>query len=204
MVKKGGRATIPTFSVQMPTDELQRRCPLKSPAFTLTELVVVILMISLIILLAGTNLYGLLVKSTFRGQIQEIVSTMQMAANSAAETSRRYEIIFDLDNQSYILREITSTYLPSDVLEEEIITSMDLPDSCRIAYVIFDDGNYTNQGRAMFRVGRSSWQCGGKIVFTDAAERPYSIIVNRLNRNVTLRDGDIDTMMPKSPEDMAF
>ncbi len=174
------------------------------PAFTLAELVVVILIISLIILLAGTNLYGLLVKNTFRGQLQEIVSAMQMAGNSAAETGRRYEVIFDLSSQSYLLRQITTPDLFAEVLEEEVITSNDLGANCRIAYVIFDDGVYTNQDIAKFRVGKSGWQCGGKIVFIDASERPYSVIVNRLNRNITLSDGDVDILLPKSPEEVPF
>lgn len=204
MVKKGERAMIRIFSVQTPTDKLSGQRRLKRPGFTLTELVVVILIVSLIILLAGSNLYGLLVKNTFKGQIQEIVTAMQMAANSAAETGRRYEIIFDLSSQSYLLRQITTSDIFADVLEEEVITSNDLGDNCRIAYVIFDDGVYTNQDIAKFRVGQSGWQAGGKIVFTDASERPYSVIVNRLNRNITLRDGDIDILLPKSPEEVPF
>jgi len=52
--------------------------------FTLTELIVVILIISLFLLLAMVNLFGLLGKSTFRAQVQEFVSTMQMAASAAA------------------------------------------------------------------------------------------------------------------------
>lgn len=203
MVKKGVKAMMRTFSVRTPANNFRRRYGCGMPAFTLTELVVVILIVSLIILLAGSNLYGLLVKNTFRGQLQEIVSAMQMAANSSAETSRRYEFIFDLNAQSYLLRQITTT-TSADILEDEIIMSSELADNCRIAYVIFDDGDYTNQDRAKFRVGRSGWQYGGKIVFTDAAERPYSIIVNRLDRNITLREGDPVILMPKSPEEVAF
>lgn len=203
MVKKGVRTMIRTFSARTPTNNLQRRCRCGLSAFTLTELVVVILIVSLIILLAGSNLYGLLMKNTFRGQIQEIVAAMQMAAYSSAETSRRYEFIFDLNAQSYLLRQITTT-TSADILEEEIIMSNELADNCRIAYVIFDDGDYTNQDRAKFRVGMSGWQYGGKIVFTDAEERLYSVIVNRLGRNITLRDGDALILMPKSPEEVPF
>jgi Tfp pilus assembly protein FimT len=204
MVKKGVRAMMRTFSAPMPTDKQRPKRRLLLTAFTLAELVVVILIVSLIILLAGSNLYGLLIKNTFRGQLQEIVSAMQMAGNSAAETGRKYEVIFDLSSQSYLLRQITTPDLSADVLEEEIIASNELGENCHIAYVIFDDGVYTNQDIAKFRVGRSGWQCGGKIVFTDASERPYSIIVNRLSRNITLRDGDVDILLPKSPEEVPF
>jgi prepilin-type N-terminal cleavage/methylation domain-containing protein len=204
MVKKGVRIMIRTFSAPMPTENRGTQRSLRSSGFTLAELVVVILIISLMILLAGTNLYGLLVKNTFRGQLMEIVSVMQMAGNSAAETGRKYEVIFDLSSQSYLVRQITTPDLAAEVLEEEIIASNELGDNCRIAYVIFDDGVYTNQDIAKFRVGRNGWQCGGKIVFTDASERPYSIIVSRLGRNITLKDGDVDIPLPKSPEEVPF
>ncbi len=204
MVKKGVRAMIRTFTAPMPTDKRRPQRRLLSPGFTLSELVVVILIVSLIILLAGSNLYGLLIKNTFRGQLQEIVSAMQMAGNSAAETGRKYEVIFDLSSQSYLLREITTPDLFADVLEEEIISLNELGDNCHIAYVIFDDGVYTNQDIAKFRVGRSGWQCGGKIVFTDLSEHPYSIIVGRISRNITISDGDVDILLPKSPEEVPF
>jgi hypothetical protein len=45
---------------------------------------------------------------------------MQMAVSAAAESDRRYEVIIDLTEQSYLLRQITSPDL-SEVLDEEII-----------------------------------------------------------------------------------
>jgi len=100
--------------------------------FTLTELIVVVLIVSMFVLLAVTNLSGLLTKNTFRAQAQELVSTMQMAASAAAESDRRYEVIINLAEQNYTLRQITSTHLPSDVLEEEIIVENDFNNNCRI------------------------------------------------------------------------
>ena len=202
-MKKGVRITMRTCSAQTPTNALLCKTMGSRGAYTLTEVIVVIVIVSLIILLAGTNFYGLLVKNTFRGQIQEIVSTMQMAANSAAETGRRYEVIFDLDQQNYLLRQITTPDL-AQILEEEIIAANDLSENCFISYVVFDDGDYTNQDRAKFRVGPSGWQYGGKIIFIDATERAYSIVVNRLNRSIMLRDGDVEILMPKSPEEVPF
>jgi len=202
-VKKGVWITMRTCSAQTPTNALLCKTMGSRGAYTLTEVIVVIVIVSLIILLAGTNFYGLLVKNTFRGQIQEIVSTMQMAANSAAETGRRYEVIFDLDQQNYLLRQITTPDL-AQILEEEIIAANDLSENCFISYVVFDDGDYTNQDRAKFRVGPSGWQYGGKIIFIDATERAYSIVVNRLNRSIMLRDGDVEILMPKSPEEVPF
>jgi len=172
-------------------------------AFTMTELVVVIVIVSLFVLLAQANLFGLLTKNTFRAQVQQLVSTMQAAASAVAESDRRYEVIIDLTEQGYLLREITSPDL-SEVLEEEIIVENDFSDNCRVVYVQFDDGDYTNEGRAKFRAGHSGWQYGGKIVLLDRDERPYSVVVNRLNRIVALKEGDIELLEPKAKDEVPF
>ncbi len=171
--------------------------------FTLTELVIVIVMISLFVLLAQIHLFGLLRKNTFRAQVQGLISTMQMAASAAAESNRRYELIIDPTQQNYILREITSPDL-SQVLEEEIIVENDFSDNCRVAYIEFDDGEYINNGWAKFRAGHSGWQYGGKIVLFDEKEQPYSVVVNRLNRIVSLKEGDVKLLEPKDKEEVLF
>ncbi len=167
------------------------------PAFTFTELVIVIVMVSLFVLLAQVHLFGLLRRNTFRALVQDFVSTMQMAARAAAESDRRYEVIIDLTEQSYLLRQITSPDL-SQVLEEEIIAYSNFGSNCRVAYVEFDDGDYTNQGLAKFRAGHAGWQYGGKIVLLDENEQPYSVVVNRLNRTVNLTRDDVALRVPKA------
>jgi len=171
--------------------------------FTLTELVIVILVVSMFVLLAQMHLFGLLRKSTFRAQVQELVSTMQMAASAAAQSDRRYEVIIDIPEQSYMLRQITTPEL-SEVLEEEIIVQDSLSDNCRLAYVLFDDGEMTSEDRAKFRAGHSGWAYGGKIVLLDEKEKPYSIVVNRLNRMITLEQGDVEFLEPKNKDDVPF
>ena len=171
--------------------------------FTLTELVIVILVVSMFVLLAQMHLFGLLRKSTFRAQVQELVSTMQMAASAAAQSDRRYEVIIDIPEQSYMLRQITTPEL-SEVLEEEIIVQDSLSDNCRLAYVLFDDGEMTSEDRAKFRAGHSGWAYGGKIVLLDEKEQPYSIVVNRLNRMFTLVQGDVEFLEPKNIAEVPF
>jgi prepilin-type N-terminal cleavage/methylation domain-containing protein len=187
----------------MHSDTNDRKTKCEHPAFTLTELIVVVLIISLFVLLAQMRLFGLLAKNTFKAQAQELVSKMQMAASAAAESNRRYEVIIDLTEQSYLLRQITSPDL-SQVLEEEIIVENDFSDNCRVTYVLFDDGEYTNEGRAKFRAGHAGWQYGGKIILLDEDERTYSIVINRLNRVVTLKEGDIELLEPKPKDKVPF
>jgi len=169
----------------------------------MAELMVVLVVVSLFVLLAQMHLVGLLRKNTFRAQVQEFVSTMRMAAIAAAESDRRYEVIIDLTEQSFLLRQITSPDL-SQVLEEEIIVEDDFSNNCRVVYVEFDDGDYTNEGRAKFRAGHSGWQYGGKIVLLDEYEQPYSVVVNRLNRTIMLEAGDVPLLVPKAKHEVPF
>jgi Tfp pilus assembly protein FimT len=174
--------------------------------FTMTEIVVVLVMISLFVILAVANFSGLLGASTFRAQAGELVSTMQMAAAAAAEGNARYEVIIDIAQQCYTLRQITSSEVYSDVLEEEIVVKNELGNNCRLIYVLFDDLTETDaeHQKAFFRVGRAGWQAGGKIVLLDKNEQPYSVIVNRLSRIVTLQPGDVELSMPKRQDEVPF
>ena len=202
-----------TCSAQMHTDCLVRMpyCMMREKSdirntrcgFTMFELVVAIVVVSLFALLAQIHLFGLLRKNTFRAQIQELVSTMQMAASAAAESDRRYEVIIDIEEQGYLLRQITAPDL-SVVLEEEIIVEDNLSDNCRVVYVEFDDGEYTNEGRAKFRAGHSGWAFGGKIVLLDEKEQPYSVVVNRLNRIIALEEGDVELLGTKTKDELPF
>lgn len=174
--------------------------------FTLAEILVVLAIVSLFVLMAQIHLFGLLRKSTFKAQTQELVSTMQMAASAAAETGRRYEIIIDITEQSYTLKELTGTEIYVDNPEEtpgEIIIQNNLTENCRLNYVWFDDGVDTNT-RAWFRVGPSGWQNGGKIVLLDEKDQPYTIVINRINRLVVLEEGNIELLRPKTKNDLPF
>jgi prepilin-type N-terminal cleavage/methylation domain-containing protein len=175
----------------------------RAGGFTLTELMVVLVVIALFAFLVQIHLFGMLRKGAFKAQVQEFVSTMQMAASAAGESDRRYEVIIDIPAQEYILREITNPDL-SQVFEEEIIVADTFSENCRVAYVMFDDGESTSEDRAKFRAGHSGWQYGGKIVLLDENEQPYTVVVNRLNRMVTLEPGDVELLGPKSKDEVLF
>lgn len=206
------RAPKMTCSVQMQTnldirktiDEKRvSRSRHRECGLTLIELIVVLVMISLFVSMVQIHLFGMLRKNSFKARVQEFVSTMQMAASAAGQSDRRYEVIIDIPAQEYVLREITNPDL-TQVLEEEIIIADFFSENCRVAYVMFDDGDMTSEDRAKFRAGHSGWQYGGKIVLLDENEQPYSVVVNRLNRMVTLVPGDVELLMPKSKNEVLF
>ncbi len=172
-------------------------------AFTLVELIVVLSILALFVLMAQVNLFGMLRKSEFNAQVQGFVSTMQMAASAAAETGRRYEVIVDISQQTYLLRQITSSDL-TEVKDEEIIAQGQFGTNCRVSYVEFDDGDYTNEGEAKFRVGHAGWHYGGKVVFLDDGDQAHAVAVGRLIPIVELIDGDPELMKPKAKDEVPF
>jgi len=171
--------------------------------FTLTELIIVIMIITLFVLLAQISLFDVIRRNTLKAQLQDFVSTMQLASSAAAESERRYEVIIDLTEQSYLLRQISSSDL-SEVLQEEIIVEGDFADKCWIDYVEFDDGDFTNEGKAKFRAGHAGWQYGGKIVLLNEDEQTFSVVVNRLDRTVRLIEGDVEFLVPKAEDEVPF
>jgi prepilin-type N-terminal cleavage/methylation domain-containing protein len=178
----------------------------RSNGFTLAELLVVLAVVSLFVLMAQIHLFGMLRKNTFRAQTQELVSTMQMAATAAAETGRRYEIIIDITEQGYELKQLTGSEIYVDRPDEtpgDIIVQNNLTENCRLTYVWFDDGIDTNT-KAWFRVGPSGWQNGGKIVLLDEKDQSYTIVVNRINRIVTLEQGELELLEPKPKDELPF
>ncbi len=208
----------PTCTALMPFNSRMRKClgvsvysrirTYNNPhrrGLTLTELVVVIVILSLFVLLTVMNFSGLFRKNTFEMQAREFVSTMQMAAVAAAESNRRYEVIIDLTEQSYTLRQINSPDL-FEVFEEDIIVTNEFGADCQILYVLFDDLMETDEDHqiAKFRAGHAGWQYGGKVVLLDEQEQPYSVLVSRMNRVVTLKKGDVGFLLPRSKDEVLF
>ena len=201
-----------TCSVRMHADKAAgcslpaaRNISRQRSGFTLTELVVVIVLLSLFISIAQMNFFGLLARKNFESQVQDLVLTLQMAVNTASQSDRRYEVIIDLAEQNYVLREFTSLDF-TEIFEEDIIAEGWFGRNCFIDYVLFDDLVETDEEHlvAIFRVGRAGWQNGGKIVLLDEDDRPYTIIINRMDNVVTLEQGDIEMMWPKRKDEVWF
>ncbi len=171
-------------------------------AFSMAEMLVVIIILSLLLLLAQVNVFAMLRKNTFRSQVELLISTIQSAITAASQSEKRYEFIVDLTEQTFLLREITTPDL-SEVLEEEIIISQKLSDKCRIVFVEFDDGDSTFDGKAKFRAGHAGWAYGGKIVLQDELDQKYSIVLNRMDRLVIFRKGDYPLLKPVPKDDLS-
>ncbi|MBN1796432.1 MAG: prepilin-type N-terminal cleavage/methylation domain-containing protein [Sedimentisphaerales bacterium] len=183
----------------------------KTAAFTLIEAMVAMVIVALLVGLSVMNLAGPIHQSTFNASAQRLTSILQRAANSAYRNGKRYEVIIDLIEQQYVLREISSGNL-AEVLEEEIIDITEMPQYCYISYIEFDDpqediaqvDEETETLQAKFRAGPAGWQYGGKIVLLDRNDNPYTIEISTLSRVVKLKRGDIPILTSKRKEKVPF
>jgi len=171
----------------------------------LAEIIMVLFIVAMFTMLTMINLTDVLNRNSFKSRAYDLVRLFQMAATSSAETGRRYEIIIDFVQNSYALREITTGLVAvEDIAEEEIIQTGRFNDRFVPVYVVFDDGDWTSDSPALFRVGKSGWQYGGKIVVADEDGKAYSIVINRLSRMIDLFEGDVGILMPRSQDEMGF
>ena len=189
--------TESVFVIRHPSSVIHLR------AFTLAESMVVIVIVSLLIVIAASNLKGVITKNSFKAKSQGLIAALEAASTSAGQNDKRYEIIIDIPQQSYTFREISSSDL-SEVLDEEIITQEDFGTNCAVSYILFDDGTFTNQDRAKFRASRAGWQFGGIIVLLDADGQPWSIIIDRLSNIVKLEPGEAKIAWPRSKDELHF
>jgi prepilin-type N-terminal cleavage/methylation domain-containing protein len=171
--------------------------------FTLAESMVVIVVVSLLVALAATNLKGILFRNSFKSQAMGLVSALESASTSSVQSGKKYEVIIDIPQQSWLLREITSPDL-SEVLDEEIVAQEDLGGNCSISYVLFDDGQFTSQDRAKFRTSRAGWQFGGIIVLLDSEQQPWSLVIDRMSNIVRIEPGEAQIIWPRSKDEVPF
>jgi hypothetical protein len=164
---------------------------------------VAIILLMLLVAMTVGNLRLILMRNAFRAQVHDFVTLMEQAGISASQSDRRYEVIIDMVEQTYMLREITSPDL-AEVLEEEIIATGEFGEDCYVEYVLFDDGEFADDTSVKFRAGKSGWQYGGAIVMVDEDEMFHSIVVNRLGNIISVEPGEAAIMYPLSQEDLPF
>jgi len=197
---------MPTFSVLTRIDQHRRG------GLVLVELIIVLAIMAMLTALATVSFSGALARSEFSNQADELVNTIRMAGNAAAESNRRYAVTIDFLENTYELRQFTVLDMEQVLEEEPILESGEFTDQCQLDYVLFDDFYDTRQEepenlemlRVWFWASRSGWQYGGKIVLLDADGNPYSIIINRLSRVVTLQRGDVDILEPREKDELVF
>jgi len=179
---------------------------LRVRALVLLELLIVVAIMSMMIGMATLNFSGVWGRSTFEKQAEELISVLKMAQNASAESDRRYAVILNFPEQTYTLRQYVSPDMETLPAEQAELATGQFTEQCQLEYVLFDDFDITGEDavEARFIAGHSGWQFGGKIVLLDIDGNPYSVIINRLSRVITLIPDDVEILEPKYEEDVPF
>jgi prepilin-type N-terminal cleavage/methylation domain-containing protein len=190
--------------------------------FVLIEMLMVIGIIGLMTLVATISFSAMWGNLKFKSQAEDLVNIFRMAQNAAATSDRRYEILLDLTDQSYILREFTEYELLTDESfdEDTIIQQKYFSDALTVDYILFDDIRPTDDTVAVapededtktvvrFLAGKSGWQAGGIIVVLDEDGQPWTIVIHRFARPAELIKGEWDLislgMLPQYKENIPF
>jgi len=164
-----------------------KSCERHAPGLVLVELLVVIAVISLLTVMAMLSLTNVFARKQFEKEACAIIDVLHKAQSASARTDRRYAVVFD----------------------EAILSVGEFSRHCQLDYVLFDDFMDTrdegeNISEARFIAGRGGWQYGGKIVLRDIDGNPYSIVVNRLCGDITLKPGDVEILVPVSKSELPF
>lgn len=200
---------MPTCTAPMHFDETFNSLGYKAGrrALVLMEMLVVLVIIGLMTALTTLNFSSAFTRAKFEKEAYAFINVLKMAQNGAAESDRRYAVILDFDEQAYTLRQFESRSLDVIPDEEAIITTGYFTDECYLDWVLFDDFESAAEDsayEARFYAGHSGWQYGGKIVLLDGDGNPYSVIVNRISRVISLLPGDVEILAPQYPEDVPF
>ena len=185
----------------------------KTPAgFVLIEMLMVVGLIGLMAVVATISFGAMWGNLRFKRQAEELVGVFQMAYNAAAENDRRYAVVLDFTEQSFVLREFKSLDLEMMDPDEAIIQTGYFSEALTVDYVVYDDlddtRDFENTTEARFLAGHSGWQYGGKVVLRDADGMPWTIVIHRFARPVELFKGEWDLeslgMLPQDAKDVPF
>ena len=176
--------------------------------FVLIEMLMVVGLIGLMAVVAMISFSAMWGNLRFKRQAEELVRVFQMAYNAAAENDRRYAVVLDFTEQSFVLREFKSLDLETMDPDEAIIQTTYFSEALTLDYVLYDDlddtRDYENTTQARFLAGHSGWQNGGKVVLLDEDGMPWTILIHRFAKPVELFKGDVDIDLPQDAEDVPF
>ncbi len=204
--------TMATLTAQMQTDTpagpsrrclQRRRAGRPAHALVLIELIVVISMLALLVSITAVNLTGSVFRTRFDRQAHDFMTALKMAQDFAAQSNTRYAVLIDIDERTYTLKPFYEIFEGTPVEEQPIATGC-FTDDFQLEYVRFDDGqdtrNVESNAQEIYRIwlmtGQSGWQNGAHIGLLDDDGNPYTVVMNRLNRTITMHPGELEMLEP--------
>lgn len=187
-----------------PASPGRRPGPVPAWGLVLMELLIVIAILSMMVALASLAFTPRLMFSNTERSAQQFMRVLKMALNASAESSQRYAVVLDFDEQMYALMPFNTLDKDQILAEQPVLMTGQFHEDFQLSYVRFDDAqdtrNWDVEQASYFRVwlmaGRGGWQSGAKIVVLDRDGNPYTIITNRFSKVITLVPGDMDILEP--------
>ena len=175
----------------------------------MAETIMAIFIVMLIAAISLVGFTGLSGGYRFRSKLDSLASLFAMASTASSQNGRYYGVMFDFIEMSYSMYEVRTNDPYSEDFDnlqtEDLIETGYFEDDFQLLYIQFDDGEMIDggeSGRALFVVGKTGWDYGGKIVLSNYDGEIYTIVVNRLNKRPQIVEGDIEIAEPVF--DMAF
>lgn len=113
----------------------------KQKGFTIMELVIVAVIISIGAALAVPKFHGVITKLKFKSAGRNIVSTLRLARANAISKRAQFGVYFDVENRQYVFYKDLQN-LDSYALDpgDSIITLVTLPPNLNFGHTSFDNG----------------------------------------------------------------
>ena len=189
----------------MPICTVPMQTKKKCCGFTFAETMVALIVIAMLTLLSIVGYRNISASTKFRATADTLMKFFDRAGNAASQTDRRYAVMIDFIDNAFILYEVnTDKPYAKDyetLKEEDIICTEYFTDDCSLYYVQFDDSDLRidagEGGRALFVVGKSGWDFGGKIVLLDNEGELYSVVISRIAKTSQLIKGDAELAKPE-------
>jgi type II secretory pathway pseudopilin PulG len=177
----------------------------------LVEMLMVVMLIALMTSIAMFSFSAMSGKNYFKRKAATLVQTFQSAVNTAQQSDRRYAVILNFADKTWMLRQFNQLDFEGIPEDEAILKTGYFDPRFDIDYVLYDDGIDTREPRqgeitsaAIFFAGHGGWRNGGKVVLVDEDGQRWSIVIYRIGKPVELLPGDVSLLAPIPESEMPF
>ncbi len=184
---------------------------LRCGGLVLVEMLMVLGIIAFITSIAMFSFSAMTGKSYFKRKAATLVQAFQSAVNTAQQSDRRYAVILNFDEKTWMLRQFNQLNFEGIPEDQAVIKTGFFDPRFDIDYVLYDDGvdtRYPREGQmtnaAIFFAGHGGWRNGGKVVLRDEDGNLWSIVIYRIGKPVELLEGDAPIMAPIPAEQLPF
>jgi len=165
--------------------------------FTLIELIVTLMIISVILALTLPKIGNAVYSSDLKRSIRQIRAILSVARSNAAMERIPRRVVCDITKaEIHIEREVSKDEDGQSILHYEKDNSIlnrtyKFPEGVRIEDVITETGQKELEGEAYLRIGANG-MITGNIIHLRKGDEKYTLFINPLTGNVTIDEGYLE------------